>query len=85
MGAVTVVVLGRCFPVDQIPKSHDAVFRQNKIFHRRDPRIQKSDGEPSPGRFRRKKVFHQRHGKHLLSLLKYVKKHFWGLWGIPLF
>ena len=46
MGAVTVIVIGFVFSVDQIPKSNDAVFGQNEISDRRNARIQKGDREP---------------------------------------
>jgi hypothetical protein len=76
MCPVTVIIIRRCPSVDKIPEGNNPVFRQNKIRHRGNSRIQKGDGKPFAGGFCGKDALHQRHGKHLLSLSKYVKKHF---------
>ena len=46
MGAVTVIIIGLCFPVYQIPKDKDTVLGISEIFHGGDPCIQKGDGKP---------------------------------------
>ena len=76
MCPVTVIIIRRCPSVDKIPEGDNPVFGQNKIRHRGNSRIQKGDGKPFAGGFCGKDALHQRHGKHLLSLSKYVKKHF---------
>ena len=48
MGAVTVIVIGLFFSMDQITKGDDAVFWQDKICRRGNARIQKGDGESLP-------------------------------------
>lgn len=80
MGAVTVIIIGLCFPVYQIPKDKDTVLGISEIFHGGDPCIQKGDGKPFFGKlfFCGKKLFQVDHGKHLLSLSGYVKKAFLG-------
>ena len=76
MCPVTVIIIRLCPSVDKIPEGKNPVFGQNKIRHRGNSRIQKGDGKPFAGGFCGKDALHQRHGKHLLSLSKYVKKHF---------
>ena len=76
MCPVTVIIIWLCPSVDKIPEGKNPVFGQNKIRHRGNSRIQKGDGKPFAGGFCGKDALHQRHGKHLLSLSKYVKKHF---------
>ena len=76
MSPVTVIIIRLCPSVDKIPEGKNPVFGQNKIRHRGNSRIQKGDGKPFAGGFCGKDALHQRHGKHLLSLSKYVKKHF---------
>lgn len=76
MCPVTVIIIRLCPSVDKIPEGNNPVFGQNKIRHRGNSRIQKGDGKPFAGGFCGKDALHQRHGKHLLSLSKYVKKHF---------
>ena len=73
---MTVIIIRRCPSVDKIPEGKNPVFGQNKIRYRGNSRIQKGDGKPFAGGFCGKDALHQRHGKHLLSLSKYVKKHF---------
>ena len=40
MGPVSVIVVRRCPPIDEIPKSDDAVCWYGKIRHRRDACVQ---------------------------------------------
>lgn len=49
MCPVTVIIIRRCPSVDKIPEGNNPVFRQNKIRHRGNSRIQKGDGKPFAG------------------------------------
>ena len=84
MGAVPIIVIGRFFPVHQIQKANNAVLWLKEIGNGGNARIQKGNGKGRGIFFGGKKPMQERHEKQLLSLLRYVKKYFWGLLGISL-